>query len=96
MIIEEKDFRIIPISDDSPFFDLELLYVIKSRNGENRLEFKNSGYGLPLGSALRKVAHYKVACKHRDEAIKLKTYVEEYKQATQELLDLLEEKNNES
>ena len=94
MTIEEKDFKIIPVSDDSPFFDVELLYVVKSRNGENRLEFKNSGYGLPLEAALRKVAHYKVACKHRDEAIKLKTYVEEYKQATQELLNLLKDNEN--
>lgn len=38
MEIVEKDFKLKPISEDSPMFDLELLYVVKPRGGEARLE----------------------------------------------------------
>ena len=39
MIIEEKDFKLIPISESSNFFDLELLYTIKPKGKEERQEF---------------------------------------------------------
>ena len=46
MEIVEKDFKLTPVSEDSYFFDLELLQVIKPRGKESREEFKISGYGL--------------------------------------------------
>lgn len=89
MEIVEKDFKLTPVSDDCPMFDVELLYVVKPRGGEPRLEFKNAGYGLPLESAIKKICHYRVACKHRDEAIKLQDYLKEYKKELDELKTLL-------
>ena len=48
MIIEEKDFRLTPVNDSSPMFDLELLHIVKPKGGEPREEFKVAGYGLAL------------------------------------------------
>lgn len=89
MEIVEKDFKLKPVDECSPFFDLELLYVIKSRGGEPRLEFKNAGYGMTLASAIRKIAQYRVDCNHHEEAIRLKTYFAEYSKELEELKKLL-------
>ena len=89
MEIVEKDFKLKPISDDCPQFDLELLYVIKPRGGEARLEFKNAGYGMSLESAIKRIVHYRISCKHREEAIRIKTYFEEYKKELDDLKNLL-------
>lgn len=90
MEIVEKDFKLKAIAEDSPLFDLELLYLVKPRGKESRLEFKNSGYGLPLESAIKKIAHYRVECKHREESIRLLQYFKEYKTELIELKKLLE------
>lgn len=87
--IEEKDFKLKPIDESSPMFDLELLYVVKPRGGEPRLEFKNAGYGMPLSSAIKRIAQYRVTCNHREEAIKLITYFKEYKKELDSLKELL-------
>lgn len=89
MEIAEKDFKLKPVSDDCPQFDLEFLYVVKPRGGEARLEFKNAGYGMSMESAIKRIAHYRVSCKHREEAIRIKTYFEEYKKELDDLKNLL-------
>lgn len=78
MIIEEKDFKLTPISDSSTKFDLDLLYKIQPKGKEARWDFKNAGYGISLEYAIKKIAHYRVYNKHRDEAIKIKTYFTDY------------------
>jgi hypothetical protein len=88
MIIEESDFKLIPIDDCSQIFDLELLYTVKPRNGEPRQVFKNAGYGLTLENAVRKILHYRVDCKHKGEAIKLRSYYLEFKEELNKLKDL--------
>lgn len=88
MIIEEKDFRLTPVDDSSPMFDLDLLYVIKPKGKESRLEFKNAGYGLSLQNAIKKVAHYRVTCNHKDEAVTLLAYFEEFKKELDSLKQL--------
>ena len=80
MIIEEEDFRLIPISDSSPQYDLELLYKIQPKGKEARLEFKNVAYGIGLEHAIKKIAHYRVCCKHNEESIRLLTYFEKFKE----------------
>lgn len=80
MVIEEKDFRLIPISETSPTFDLELLYTINPKGKESRQEFKNVAYGISLDYAVKKIAHYRVSCKHKEEAIALLTYFKEFKE----------------
>ena len=89
MEIVEKDFKLKPISEDSPMFDLELLYVVKPRGGEARLEFKNAGYGLTIESAIKKIAHYRIDCKHKEEAISIRTYFNEFKKELDSLKGLL-------
>lgn len=89
MVIEEKDFRLIPISESSPHFDLELLHLIKPKGKEPRLEFKNVAYGISLESAIKKIAHFRVSCNHRDEAVQLVTYFEEFKYELDSLKELL-------
>ena len=79
LIIEEHTLLhnkgVKPISEDCPMFDLELLYVVKPRGGEARLEFKNAGYGMSMENAIKKIAHYRVCSNHKDEAIRIKTYI---------------------
>lgn len=79
MIIEENDFRLIPIDDSSPIFDLELLYKVQPKGKEVRLEFKNAGYGLSLDKAIKKIAQYRVVNNYKDKAISLLDYFNEFK-----------------
>lgn len=79
MIIEEKDFRLIPVNDSSIFFDLELLYKIQPKGKESRYEFKNAAYGISLESAIKKVAQFRVTNKNNDGAITLLKYFKEFK-----------------
>lgn len=91
MIIEEKIFKLKSIDECTPLFDLELLYKIKPRGGESRMEFKNVGYGLTLNTAIRKIAHYCVEQKHPDTAIKLKEYFSEFKIAIDDITKIIKE-----
>lgn len=77
MIIEEKDFRLIPVSDSSTLFDLELLYTIKPKGKEIRQEFKNIAYGISLELAIKKVIQYRISCNH--DIISLGNYLSEFK-----------------
>lgn len=88
MIIEEKDFRLIPVSDSCPIFDLELLYTIRPKGKETRQEFKNVAYGISLESALEKVIQYRLSCKH--DTINLTTYLKEYNEELESLRKLCE------
>lgn len=78
MIIEEKDFRLTPVSETSPMFDLELLYTVRPRGKEARQEFKNVAYGISLESALKKVIQYRVSCKH--DTTNLETYLKDFRE----------------
>lgn len=83
MVIEEKDFRLIPVSDSCPVFDLELLYTIRPKGKEARQEFKNVAYGISLESALKKIIQYRLSCKY--DIVDLATYLKEFRKE----LDLL-------
>lgn len=80
MIIEEKDFRLTPVSDSLPRFDLELLYTINPKGNESRQEFKKVAYGIGLDYAINKIVHYRVSRKHKDEVITLITYFKEFRE----------------
>lgn len=86
MEIVEKDFKLTPVSEDSYFFDLELLQVIKPRGKESREEFKISGYGLTLDTAIKKIAMNRVCKNHKDEAINLKQFYTEFKEEIKDLI----------
>ena len=85
MTIEESDFRLIPESETVPKFDLELLYTVKPRGGEARTEFKPSGYGITLEYAIKKIAHFRINQRHKDEAIRLLDYFNEFKKELEDL-----------
>lgn len=85
MIIEEKDFRLTPVNDSSPMFDLELLHIVKPKGGEPREEFKVAGYGLPLEAVIKRIISFRIQSKHGDDAISLKEYLEDYKQIQKEI-----------
>ena len=78
MTIEEKDFRLTPVSETSLMFDLELLYTVRPRGKEARQEFKNVAYGISLESALKKVIQYRVSCKH--DTTDLETYLKDFRE----------------
>lgn len=86
MIIEEKDFRLTPVSDSCPVFDLELLYTIRPKGKEARQEFKNVAYGISLESALRKVIQYRLSYKH--DTVDLATYLKEFREELDSLRKL--------
>lgn len=89
MIIEEKDFRLIPISDSSPQFNLELLYKIQPKGKEAKFEFKNVAYGISLETAIKKIAHYRVCQRHEEESVVLLIeYLKELKAEIKSLEDL--------
>ena len=44
---------------------------------------------MSLGGAIKRIAHYRISCKHREEAIRIKTYFEEYKKELDDLKNLL-------
>lgn len=78
MIIEGEDFKLTSISDTSLRFDLDLLYTVRPKDGEERNEFKNAAYGVSLEYAIKVIAHYRVAKNHKDKAIELATYYKEF------------------
>ena len=88
MIIEESDFRLIPESETTPRFDLELLYTVKPRGGEARTEFKPCGYSITLEYAMKKIAHFRINQKHKDEAVRLLDYFNEFKKELENLKKL--------
>lgn len=88
MVIKEKDFQLIPVSDSSSAFDLELLYTVRPKGKEARQEFKNVAYGISLESALKKVIQYRLSLKH--EVVDLGTYLREFREEIDSLRKLCE------
>lgn len=84
MIIEGSFYRLTPINDSSPCFDLELLYDIGGKNP--RKEFKVEGYGYPLDAAIERCQHYAARKKFgKDEIITLGQYLDGFKKAKEEI-----------
>lgn len=88
MVIEEKDFRLIPINNNSVMFDLELLFVVKPKDKDPRLEFKNVAYGINLETALKKIAHYRVYNNNSENSITLANYLKEFKSELENIRNL--------
>lgn len=88
MVIEESDFRLTSISNSSTLFDLELLYTIKPKGKESRQEFKIDSYGISLELAIKKITQYRVATRHKEEAIRLSTYFTEFKEELDSIKEL--------
>ena len=90
MIIEEKDFRLFPISEDSALFDLSFKKIVnKGKVGE----WGSPIYGIDLGSAIKRIIMHRCASKYpEDHTISLKTYLNEFEKMWKEIRDLCHEK----
>lgn len=89
MVIEEKDFRLIPIKDTGNMFDLELLKTVNKGKESERQEYRVVAYGVSFESAMKYVANARIAEKHPD-TIDLKTYLQEYRNIIDEIKKLCE------
>ena len=86
MIIEESDFRLIPVKESGLLFDLELLKVVNKGKENERTEFKNIAYGITIESALKYIANARINAKYND-SISLKQYLQEYKDIINSIKD---------
>lgn len=80
MIIEEPDFRAEQIEDGSIFWNLNLIRTKKKRDGTIVEELGDTIYGMPLDSVLKRVVANRIARKHKEEAITMKQYLDEWKE----------------
>lgn len=85
MIIQGNFYRIEPINDTSPLWDLYLLRKVNSKTNP-REEFQLEGYGMPLDSAISRIIRYAINSKYgKDEITTLKEYLNVFKQIKEEI-----------
>lgn len=85
MIIQGNFYRIEPINDTSPLWDLYLLKKVNSKTNP-REEFQLEGYGMPLDSAIGRIIRYAINSKYgKDEIMTLKEYLNVFKQIQEEI-----------
>jgi len=88
MIIEEPDFRAEQSSEGSIFWDLNLIRTKKKRDGTIVEELGDTIYGIPLDSVMKRVAINRIARNHKDKAITMKQFLDEWKEEINKLSDL--------
>ena len=69
MIIEEKDFRLVPISEDSALFDLSFKKIVNKGKVGEREEWGSPIYGIDLGSAIKRIIMYRCTSKYPEDTI---------------------------
>lgn len=85
MIIQGNFYRIEPINDTSPLWDLYLLRKVNSKTNP-REEFQLEGYGMPLDSAIGRIIRYAINSKYgKDKITTLKEYLNVFKQIKEEI-----------
>ena len=85
MIIQGNFYRIEPINDNSPLWDLYLPRKVNSKTNP-REEFQLEGYGMPLDSAIGRIIRYAINSKYgKDEITTLKEYLNVFKQIQEEI-----------
>ena len=85
MTLVGTDYRLTPISDHSPFFDVEVLAMVAPKGKEKREEWKNIGYGMTFEHALKAISFYKINKLHKDEDISIKTYINDFRRLSKSL-----------
>ena len=83
MIIQGDIYRLTPINEHSPKYDLELLYSIGGKNP--REEFKVVAYGISMESAFERIIHYTISKKLGEEVITLKQFFNAYKEESNKI-----------
>lgn len=94
MIIEDSDFRLVPLKDTDGLFDLELLKIINKGKDNERKEFKNVAYGVTLEKALKYIANFRIFSGDKD--INLGTYLNQYHKIIDNIRELCEQKKSRS
>jgi len=84
LTIEGSFYKIVPINDNAPLYDLYLLRSIKSKTNP-RDEFQLEGYGMPLESAIGRIIRFAISNEHQDEVLSLREYLDEYEHISKEL-----------
>jgi len=79
MIIQESDFRAEQIAEGSLFWDLNLIRTKKKRDGTVTEELGDTIYGIPLDSVIKRVAINRIARKHKEAAINMRQFLDEWK-----------------
>lgn len=88
MIIAESDFRAEQSSEGSIFWDLNLIRTKKKRDGSIVEELGDTIYGIPLDSVMKRVCLNRIARNHKDQAISMKQFLDEWKNEMKKLSDL--------
>ena len=86
MKIVEDDFELEQVDETSIFWDLKVLKTVKKKDGTIESKLGDPMYGLPLESAIKRIASVRMHRKH-PEAIAMKQYLEEYKQILNQLYE---------
>lgn len=91
MTIEDYDFKLEPVSDNSALWDLSFKKIVNKGKVNERGDFSNPLYGLPLNGAIRRIINHRIIAKHKEEAISMKVYFKEYHILWNEILALCKE-----
>ena len=81
-VLTGEFYRLTPINEHSPKYDLELLHEIGGK--KPRQEFKPAGYGFTLESAIKHIIQYSVNRKLGEEAT-LKQFLNAYKEESDKI-----------
>lgn len=87
MIIQGEFYRLTPINEHSPKYDLELLHDIGGKNP--RQEFKVVAYGVPLERALESTILFATNKKLGEEVVSLKEFLNAYKEESNKVREEL-------
>lgn len=86
--IEGSIYRLTPINEHSPKYDLELLHEIGGKNP--RQEFKVVAYGISLESALERTILFATNKRLGEEVVTLKQFLNVYKEESNKIRRELE------
>lgn len=89
MIIQGDIYRLTPINEHSPKYDLELLHSIGGKNP--REEFKVVAYGISLESALERTILFATNKRLGDEVVTLKQFLYVYKEESNKIREELKQ-----
>ena len=88
-IIQEEDFRLIPLKRGYKF-DLEFMATINKGKENERQEYKHEAYGVSLESAIKRIARHR-QCLHWDnnKIVTMQQFLEDYKKCLDETKRIL-------
>ena len=89
MIIQGEIYRLTPINEHSPKYDLELLHDIGGKNP--RQEFKVVAYGVSLDRALERIIFCATNKRLGEEVVSLKEFLNVYKEESSKIRRELEQ-----